>query len=67
MALKTKPLPKPTPPSTPLAPDAAALGLPVTPIERLKLMSAETFENLVCDRVYSLGKYARIEKLAGLT
>ncbi|WP_366928038.1 restriction endonuclease [Corallococcus exiguus] len=28
-------------------------------------MSAETFEYLVCDWVYSLGQYARIEKLAG--
>lgn len=65
MALKTKPLSKPVPLSTPLTSDAAALGPPVTPFERLQLMSSATFENLVCEWVGALGQYARIEQLAG--
>ena len=65
MALKTKQLRKPAPPASPLTPDVALLGPRVTPIEHLLLMSAGSFENLVCEWVASLGEYARIEQLAG--
>lgn len=65
MALKTKPFPKPAPPPSPISPDAALMGPRVTPLEHMQLMSAEAWENLTCEWVYSLGLHARIEKYAG--
>lgn len=65
MALKTKPLAKPSPPASPLTPDAALLGPRVTPIEHMQLVSSDVWENLTCDWLYSLRLHARIEKYAG--
>lgn len=65
MALTTKPLAKPAPRESPLTPDAALLGPRVTPIEHMQLMSADMWENLTCEWLYSLGRHPRIEKYAG--
>lgn len=66
MALKTSPLPNPTPPTSALSPDVAAAGPVVPPLERLRHMSAETWEDVALEWVHSLSqKYARVEKHAG--
>ncbi|KFE69229.1 ABC-three component system protein [Hyalangium minutum] len=65
MALKTKPLPNLTPSASTLSPDVAAAGPVVPPLERLRHMSAATWEDLVLEWVHSLKKkYARVEKHA---
>ena len=66
VTLKTKPLPSPSASMTVLAPDIAAVGLAVPPIERLRHMSANSWEDFAFEWAHSLkSKYARVEKHAG--
>jgi hypothetical protein len=65
MALKTKPFPKPAPPTSPLSPDAALMGPRVTPLEHMQLMSPATWENFTCDWLHARGVHSRIEQYSG--
>lgn len=66
MAIGTKSLRTITAPTASLPPDVAAAGLPIPPIERLRHMSAEAWEDFIFEWAHSLkSKYARIEQCAG--
>jgi hypothetical protein len=66
MALGTVPLRTISPPSSAMPPDVAAVGPVIPPIERLRIMSASTWEDLVLEYAHWLKtRYARVDKCGG--
>jgi hypothetical protein len=66
MPVGTKPLRTPGAASAPLAPDIALAGPAVPPIERLRHMSAQSWEDFILEWAHSLkSKYARAEQCGG--
>jgi hypothetical protein len=59
-------IPQPPPPQTGLAADVVAVGLPVHPVDRVKLFSAEEWEGFVQEWVDSLrDEYELVERCGG--
>ncbi len=64
--MKTVTLPVPVAPSGPATADQVATGLPVPPIERLRLMSSQQWEEFILEWADSLKqKYRRVERHGG--
>ncbi len=66
MPLETKPLAAVPAPTATLPPDVAVSGLPIAPIERLRLMSPSQWEDFILEWAHSLkAAYASVERCAG--
>lgn len=66
MAKMTGTVPIPTPPAPAVSPETVAIGVPVSPIDRIKIMSASQWEELVLEWVDSLRqRYASVERCGG--
>lgn len=64
--IKTVPLSAQVAPSGPTTADQIAIGLPVPPIERVRLMSCQQWEEFILEWADSLKqKYARVERHGG--
>jgi hypothetical protein len=64
--MKTVPLSAPVAPSGPATADQVAIGLPVPPIERVRLMSSQQWEEFILEWADSLKQnYPRVERHGG--
>lgn len=64
--LRSAGIPDPPEPIAPLTSSVAAAGLPITAMDRLKLMSPSDWEDFVLEWAHSLkGQYARVDRAAG--
>lgn len=64
--MKTVPLPAPVTPSSPATADQVATGMPVPPIERVRLMSSQQWEEFILEWADSLKQnYPRVERHGG--
>jgi len=64
--MKMVPLPTPVAPSGPATADQVATGLPVPPIERVRLMSSQQWEEFILEWADSLKQtYPRVERHGG--
>ena len=60
------PIPIPAPLSQLISPETVSIGLPISPIDRIKIMSNEQWEDFILEWVDSLRKrYGQVEKCGG--